>query len=445
MPKDTVLELIKGYGKGFEALSKEVMTGDETKLIDFTNEIAIAIRDDSNRSVNRFEFIASESLSGGRHPCSYPTCRFNKLDELKAFATFYADTVYVQDPFEKVLLRESDNLSTIDRDNILFGLLTYLYLKPLLDKGIVKFGHSLVNVCDNHKRLLADPLNDKRDHLEEIIHEEITTELLKHCIFTFGITESKVHFIELTGPEGLVPHGRQYFHLYELPKSFKQLAQKKVLPYVLTEKDIIESKVTSFISGPIVENIFFQEWHSTFYRTKHLTDDELHLNYAKRINDIETSRISSALTSSLKHSLPIAFSKDTNEILKIRESEKEAFEVYRDKINKLVKDLPSQDPSNYSEMFNDIIVPEINIINKQINDRKKTIRSSISDKVLFGLGTVTVGLYSGIIPQDIGNVIAAIGGCKCAIDTLSDWNKSFKPDEEARKNDLFFLWKANIK
>lgn len=197
------------------------------------------------------------------------------------------------------------------------------------------------------------------------------------------------------------------------------------------------------MSNPVVDNLFYQEWHSTFHGTKHLTDDELHLKYSRLINDHNTSIISSALVEGLKHSLPVAFSKDIAEILKIRESEKEAFEVYRDKVNKLVKDLPSHKPKDFGEIFNDTIVPEINVINKQISDRKKSIRSSVSEKMLFGLGTVTVGLYSGIIPQDIGNIIAAIGGCKCVADTLSEYNKSFKEDQEARKNDLFFLWKIN--
>lgn len=244
MPQDNVQELIRNFGKDFEALKKRILIGNENDLIDFTNDIAIAIRAYPSKPLNRFEFIASESLSGGRYPCSYAKCRFNKLDELVAFATFYADTVYVQDPFEKVLLKESESISNVDRDDILFGVLTYLRLKPLIDKGIVKFGHSLISICESHKKLLADPLNQKEEQLEKVIHAEITSELIENCNFEFGITESGVHFIELIGPEMLVAHGKQYFHLYELPEYLKNISTRHNLPYRLTNKDIIKSKIT---------------------------------------------------------------------------------------------------------------------------------------------------------------------------------------------------------
>ena len=58
---------------------------------------------------------------------------------------------------------------------------------------------------------------------------------------------------------------------------------------------------------------------------------------------------------------------------------------------------------------------------------------------MIGSASVAVGLVSGILPENIAEIITAVGGYS----VLESYNQSLKPDNEARNNDLYFLWKMN--
>jgi hypothetical protein len=294
-------------------------------------DLSINIRSDTNATANQYSFIANESLSGGPHPCSHFQCRLKKLDEVVSFASFYADTVYIHDPFEKALLNESETLNHFERNNILFGITAYLRLEPLYKKGIIKYAQSLVNVCKTHEKLLVEPLKKKRIETEELIRSSIIEELINTCSFVFNITEQHGPFIELSGPEELIDHGRFYYYFSKLPEYFEFYASKRQLPYRLSKSEIAESNILKAITFPIIDDLYYQEWHSVFNNTRYLSDNETQMRLASKLNNQEEIAYSEALLEGLRHSLPIAFSKDVTEIIKIRESESEAFEVYRDK------------------------------------------------------------------------------------------------------------------
>ena len=63
--------------------------------------------------------------------------------------------------------------------------------------------------------------------------------------------------------------------------------------------------------------------------------------------------------------------------------------------------------------------------------------------MIFGTGAVTVGLYAGFLPADIGSIVAALGGGSAVAGSIMDYNKTFKEKQEARSNDFYFLWQAS--
>ena len=106
-----------------------------------------------------FSFIANSSLSGGRHPCSYSECRIKKLDELVSFSSLYADEVYIQNPFEEVLIAGPESVNEISRQELIYGIYNYIYLKPLIEKGIIKYAQNMVALCQKHSDTLANPIS----------------------------------------------------------------------------------------------------------------------------------------------------------------------------------------------------------------------------------------------------------------------------------------------
>ena len=95
-----------------------------------------------------------------------------------------------------------------------------------------------------------------------------------------------------------------------------------------------------------------------------------------------------------------------------------------------------------SKIFRDQLLPEINLIDKKVKDWKVNTRESISQKILFGTATASFGLYGGVLPANMGEVLAALGGASAIAGSLLEYNKTLKEKQEARKNDFYFLWQA---
>jgi hypothetical protein len=267
--------------------------------------------------------------------------------------------------------------------------------------------------------------------------------MIEQCCFEVDSEDDGEVFLKLSGPDELVEHGQMYLHFnYYIPEELQNFANSKQLPYQMAAEEVMESKVIESWIKPVIDDLFFQEWHSTFYGTKLLTDNETQIDIASSASNPEKYASSKALRIALRHSLPTIFSKSVSDILFLRDAEAEAFYVYRDKLNKIIKESYSWNPKEISQMFEDVIIPEINQINNKVRNWKTNLRDGAKSKLIFGAGTVAVGLFSGILPPDIGKILAAIGGYSGVTSLLEIYNKSYKGDQEAKKNDMYFLWKA---
>lgn len=400
----------------------------------------------SNISLNEnFSFIANSSLSGGSHPCSAPICRKKKLDQLISFSSLYADQVYIQNPFEKIYLRGNLPIRQAEKQEILEGIQNYFYLRPLFQKGIVKYATINQNFCTVHSQEIALPLSISIEKKQEKIAKALEKHLIDKCRVTFNFVNGnkKKPFFEISGPENIIEHGTTYLHAYKpISKIFTPFMKKKA-PYELTVEEIQSSMVLNQIIGPILEDLSTQEWHSALNGTSYLCDNKTHIKIASKINSKTYAANSAAFEKGLKHYLPSIYSKDVSAILDLRDREEEAFAVYRDKLNKLMKESKSWNEDDISKIFRDQLLPEINIIEKKVNDWKSDIRESISQKIFFGAATASFGLYSGFLPSNIGDILATLGGASAVAGSLMEYNKTLKEKQEARKNDFYFLWQAS--
>ncbi|WP_026600861.1 hypothetical protein [Methylomonas sp. 11b] len=434
---------IKLWGDGdiIESLS----SSEADDVFEFAETMALITRYHFNQNQQpneNFSFIANSSLSGGRHPCSYPECRLRKLDQLVSFASLYADEVYIQNPFEQVMLKSSENINEVSRQELTHGILNFFRLKPLIEKGIIKYAQNTVSLCQHHKDTLANPISknieQKEDKLYELLHEY----LINKCAIYFDIGKGAGPFFKIEGPKSLIDHGVMYFHLYEPLPDFVESLKAKKLPYKLSQKEIADYNILSLIISPILRDLSNQEWHSAFHGTSYLCDNEAQMKIASQLNNPVYKANSSSFEKAMKHYLPTIHSKDYNAIVKLRERESEAFAVYRDKINSMIKKQKNWSEVEVSEMFRDQVLPEINIIEKKVKDWKSKSRESLKEKVIFGSGAISVGLYAGLLPPNIGQIIAAIGGGTAVVGAMMDYNKTLKEKEEARSNDFYFLWQA---
>lgn len=436
------LEVLRESKPNNTDMIEYVFSASDDKLLDMASDLSLAIRSDINQHrTTKHSFVANSALSGGSFPCSSLNCRTKKLNELASFATLYSDEVFIQDPFEKIILKEPSYLADNDRENIMFGIFTYQNLYPLIKEGIVKYAQSTVSLCQHHFDTKAKELHQKQLVTEDKIYKGLKDAFTAQCQFEVNITKgSKQPFIKVTGPESLVEHGISYLHLSgNGADNIQHILRYESLPYRMKDTDLYFTDVIERWIKPVIDDLFYQKWHATFYDTKLLTDNNTQIDIATASMNLENYAHSESLYSNLQHFMPTIINRPLNEIIEFRTKESELFLVYRDKLDSLIKNSYGWSHTQIREMFEDEIMPEINQINFKLKNWKSDLRVSSNEKLLLGFGTVAVGLISGILPENITEIIAAVGGYSA----LESYNKSLKPDNEAKNNDLYFLWKMN--
>lgn len=435
---------IKLWGDG--DIIKSLSNAQPDDVYEFAETMALISKhhftSDKNPNKN-FSFIANSSLSGGRHPCSHPKCRANKLDQMISFASLYADEVYIQNPFEKVVLDGTDRITEVTREELIHGVLNYFRLKPLIEKGIVKYAHNMVSLCEYHNEMLAQPLAKRIEEKEARLYELLHEHLIDRCTVFFDKGKDAGPFFKIEGPASLIDHGVMYFHLYNPMPDFVENLSANSLPYKLSRREVESEQVLSLIIGPILRDLSNQEWHTAFYGTSYLCDNEAQIKIASKLNSSSYKANSSSFEKAMRYHLPAIYAKNSKDIVDLREKEYESFAVYRDKVNSMIKKQQNWSDTEVSEVFRDQVLPEINLIEKKINDWKVRSRETLKEKVIFGSGAVSVGLYAGFLPPNIGQIIAAIGGGTAIVGALMDYNKTLKEKDEARSNDFYFLWQAS--
>lgn len=440
---DTAIKLW-GDGDIIEALSES----SEEDVFEFAETMALISKyhfsQDSKPNEN-FSFVANSSLSGGGHPCSDPGCRKRNIDNLCSFAALYADEVYIQNPFESLMLRGGSEIREVDRHELIAGVFNYLYLRPLIDRGVIKYATNMMAFCEHHMESIAKPLSDGIQKKEERLKKLLHANLLDHCsvIFNYPNGDDKSPFFEICGPEELIEHGSIYFHTYEPPPPIFSKFKNKGESYALSREEIEENEVLRHIIDPIIDDLSMQEWHSALRGTSYLCDNKAQMKVATKLNSKAYAANATAFERGMQHYLPAIFSKDVGSIVSLRDREEEAFIVYRDKVHAMMRESKSWDEDEVSRIFRDQILPEINIIDKKVKDWKSNTKESMAEKLIFGTGAVTVGLYSGFLPADIGSIVAALGGGSALAGSVMDYNKTFKEKQEARSNDFYFLWQAS--
>lgn len=426
-------------------LFKAIMDGNDDDIFEFSETLGLisAHHFNSKQLVNdNFSFTANSALSGGKHPCSSAECRVAKLNQLITFSTLYADEVYIQNPFEALALQDKKHISEYQRMELIHGIATYNQLKPLIEKGIIKYANNLMPLCLHHNETIAKPLSEsiekKEDELYKLLHEY----LIDKCSIHFDYMKNGLAFLKISGPEELIEHGVIYFHYFDALPEYLNFLINNTTPYSLTKKEIIDNELLSLVINPIIKDLSNQEWHSAFHGTSYLFDRAVQAKIATKMNKNKFAVNSYAFESSMQHYLPTVHSKDMKITLDLRDAEAEAFSVYRDKLNKFMRDAKTFSEQEISHVYRDQILPEINLIDKKVKDWKSKSRESLKEKVIFGSGAVVIGLYSGMLPANIGEIIAAVGGGTALTSALMDYNKTFKEKEEARSSDFYFLWQA---
>lgn len=421
-------------------IETEIEKWDSAKVVQFINNCSELIPETGDKVSSIFSFIANSYMG-----CSEYRCRVKSVDQLSRFAALYADKVLIPNFFSQYYPK---NINYITKLSIISELKLLYYVKPLLDSGLMGFARSKVHFCkDCYEEYLKDNKLNLFDDKVIKIKQALKIMYLKETRFFIG-KEHGYYFIRNIGPEELVDHSEMYTMLDHLPPSLHKfdnlLNTNESVTIELQEKDIVQSDILDMRISPIVNDMMIQNWYSQLYGgANYLTNRKVDLDIISAINEPSVNIFSEAIIDSFHHSVPFIQNTQISKLIKLRLSEGEAFNVYRDALSSALKSsLLAKEPRYLKEAFDDIVRPELNKIDLTIKNSRKILWDSLTRDVVYGTGFITIGLYSGLLPPEMGNMMAALGGFKFVYGLLEKSSKLLQESDDIRNNKFYFLWKV---
>ncbi|UPL50808.1 hypothetical protein [Hymenobacter sublimis] len=395
--------------------------------------ISIIQRSNSIKHDSKFSFVANNTLSGGTFPCSRDLCRINHIDTLARNAALYADVVYIQNPFEKYL--HTAYFSDYAKALLIADIKVLYHVKPLLDAGIFLFTTTFQHIC---RDCLRETKAITKEYEAKIIEAEISLKetFLNEIEFILETDEDGDAFIIAEGPEEILEHPSGFSYtgnaLVDLRKKLGRKTQG-----VLTKRQATKLGLINEFVHPIIDDLLTQNYYSNIYNSSYLTDREID---STLIQDKNKSILNKKFTSSLSHHIPHIPNVPLDNLINLRKKEGEAFQVYRDSLTNFLSNSKEND-TNLKEAFRDEILPEINKMNQSIKSAKKIIVADLVKDIIVGTTFVSIGLFSHFLPENIGQIVAGLGGINYLSKFGDNTKKLTNIESEIRNNKYFFVWK----
>jgi hypothetical protein len=385
-----------------------------------------------------FHFFSNTAYAGFPHPCRAPKCRSDRLQDLAYFATLYAERVTFPSLFSTIHGAPEELLIP----ELAFYISNLVALRPLFDAGVLQLaGAQSGTIChDCYARLVGYPksvFKAKLAKLEKAIYAKYVDDV------TYFLERwSDRPFIVPRGPTSLVDsHPMGFLIGNESPKKMQGLAKARK-ERQLTRKQAIESKIPKRMTGYVVRDILNQNYYSTITGTGYLTDRGVDLDVINALAPRPVQLTNALLKANFSHELPVLSGMPVNKLLRVRQDEGAAFQVYRDTLTKAINQARADDPKKIKQVFSDVVKPELHKIDLAMKSaRKILVRDAIVDGAV-AAGFVTVGLFSGILPLNIGAVIAGLGGYHFADRLGKKIGTLGLEPAEVRSNNYYFLWKV---
>jgi hypothetical protein len=378
-----------------------------------------------------FSFISNTPLRGGPRPCIDLKCRLRRVDRLLTFSVLYADHVLIPDPLWDV--EEYADTSWM-RYNLLADLTIIDSIRPLLDANLIGIAPPDFPLCAHHANEQTRWSKKLRKNLRKA-----DSALVSKYLTDTHIRPLDKEFLIVSRPDALVEHGE--IVIRDLSRSLRK--KLKTRPdYIPTEREVKPILRNIFINNAL-DDILLHNIYSKLCGYRPLTDREVDFIVLDSINQVRQDDTLQGVIKALEHSVPVVSGIDIRKLLKLRKEESAAFEVYRDSVEKVLREVPRSSPESICEAFDDIVRPQLHQIDAAVATARKLVKRSLRESVIFGTGLVTVGSFSGIFPPDAASLLAWLGGAKYLTDLLVNANKLVSEPSEARKNDFYFLWRVH--
>ncbi|MCB2339095.1 hypothetical protein [Clostridium estertheticum] len=404
---------------------------------------AIIVRNESINS-SGFNYSCNNELSGKPFPCASLSCRINNVDKLSRFSALYSDSIIVENPLEKYLnnsrFTERDKMKLIDDLEIIY------YMHPLLIAGLIKFSSNLIILCDECGKKLKKEENIFEEKLSKI-KNVINKEFLSNVNITFTLKYGIPRLV-IVGDEDYIPHGSMYCmvireqYLSRLSELFDISSDHVLSKNEIRKLGIVEEMITD----GMFDDISSQRWLGTYYNTQYVTSRQTDFKVLRQINNNDTNNLCDAVMGGITHSIPYIYNIELEQIINLRNAESDAFFIYREAIQNVIKSSKGLSEKQVKEAFDDLVRKELLKINLIVKKSHENLIRKAKREIIIGGAIITAGIFTKCISPELASITASIGGLKYLHQFCSNSAQIFDEPLDAPKNDIYFLWKVqNLK
>jgi hypothetical protein len=443
--------LRKDFIKGNEVAIDKVRNTSVSTLIDIAKTIFdITSAADFGRENSIFAHSASFSIGGGRRPCADLDSRMTHIDQLARFSALYSDRVYIYNFMSDYLTGDIDPTKESEfRTNFTNDLIMLNSVRPLIERNIlVPYSFPKID-CING--LVSTTMSDDWGIFVNQEHKRLNDLFLNNVDVIFKREAKERYLFIEKGPEDFVTHGTSYRHVYLLWPEIKNMHQlmRKVdsgQEVTLSKTILKKSKYHDFNVNYILKNISFGLSTSRVFRTSFLTDSDIHVDILNSISrDPFINKRNQIVKEHLSTMVPFVNDIGIGDLLKIRDREQESFILFRYRLNSAINEVKKAKKKfsdrEAMEIYSEFILPEIAKVDRKIKAAKRDLIITTRRKAISCIGTITFGIYAGMVSFGLQSIAAAIGLKKIS-DNLCDIMDKSDFDDSIRNEDMYILWKV---
>lgn len=380
-----------------------------------------------------FEFSASATFGGAPHPCAGLTCRMERVQELGYFAALYADRILIPSPFSYV-----DAASELQqlRCNLAVAIAACLYLKPLLHAGVVQFAPKEDDEVCLH--CLATKLGKSSDDIKSLLRR-LEHEYEVRATY-FGEKDGRTVMIIPGGPADLFETHETATCLHKPPNSIKGLVYGKRERVTIPVEIVRELKIPVDYARVVARDLITRDLCASRFGTGYLTRREVDLTLAAATEHGKDE--GTVLRRNLGHSVATLQGASIRDLLRLRNSEMDAFKTYQTALRRAAVEVPRT--RDISGLYSDVVEPEIRRMNMTLKAARRTILRSLTSHVAGASVYAGIALCSGLVSPSVAGALAAFGGGHFTRNIVAKVAELYRQEPaNARDNPFYFLWKAS--
>lgn len=414
----------------------------------FRDQLDHAIKEDSDEAYRpeqkgapaELRFLAGSSLRGS-YGCDETSCRVERTRTLARFSALYCDELVV--PLRLMRGVAAQNVNSRFRDRLSGTILCANEMRPLVEKRLVKFVPDDVRLCEEHFHEIEPSLKDIFGRADRLLREN-----RKHFTFYYLPPDSAIPLprIEMHGPTDFLEHGSIFVVLPErLPWMTRlESGQRKHSRVPIPRQVAYKLRLVESYLGAMAHDAMVQAFYGLQYDAQYLTNLPGQVRFLNAFDAAdENQRLNFQVLSQLSHRVPLFAEVPTAAILRLREEEPEAFNLYRSTMGSIVRDYVKTKKlakrREAEDLYRDVLKPEISRLEAKSREYRRNARRSAARDAVLGVAAISLGIFGSAHLAQMAPAIEILGAGKL-VKSATDAVSSMQKDGGGLKaENLYFL------